>query len=321
MNISVVIRTLNEQAYLEELLQGVAVQRLDEGDVVEVVLVDSGSTDNTLEIAGSYGCRIAHIQKEDFTFGRSLNLGCETADGDVLVFISGHCVPASDEWLRELIRPIKDGVVEYCYGRQIGRGTTKFSESRVFLKYFPKDSMLPQLGYFANNANAAVSRAAWLTHGFDESLTGLEDMKLGRDIKAQGGQIGYAAPAAVYHIHDETWSQVRTRYEREAFALASIAPEVAMTLQTFFSCVLRSIAKDSYRALQQKILLRELGGILLFRFNQFYGGYRGNRLAKDVSRAHSRNYFYPDRQYEQEVPGNDNNRPAAYEGPQQPRSW
>ncbi len=321
MNISVVIRTLNEQAYLEELLQGVDSQRLDDDDVVEVVLVDSGSTDNTIEIARSYGCRIARIRKEEFSFGRSLNLGCETAAGDILVFISGHCVPASDEWLRELIRPIKEKLVQYCYGRQIGRGTTKFSESRVFLKYFPTNSMLPQLGYFANNANAAVSRAVWLTHRFDEKLTGLEDMKLGRDIKARGGQIGYAARAAVYHIHDETWPQVRRRYEREAFALASIAPEVAMTFRTFVSCLLRSIAKDSYRAVQQRSLVRELGGIVLFRFNQFYGGYLGNRLAKEVSRAHSRNYFYPDRQYEQEVPGNDNNRPVAHEGPQQPRSW
>ena len=177
------------------------------------------------------------------------------------------------------------------------------------------------MGYFANNANAAVSREAWETHGFDETLTGLEDMKLGRDIKTAGGQIGYVAPAAVYHIHDETWAQVRKRYEREAFALASIAPEVAMTPTNFLSCVLRSIAKDSYRALGQRRLLKEIGGIFLFRINQFYGGYRGNRLAKDVSRAHSRNYFYPDRQYEREVPQNDNNRSAAYEGPQQSRSW
>lgn len=213
-------------------------------------------------------------------FGRSLNLGCKTATGDVLVFVSGHCVPAGNDWLRTLIALIKDRLVHYCCDRQIGRGTTKFSESRVFLKYFPNESILPQQRYFANNANAAVSREAWEAHGFDEALTGLEDMRLGRDIKAAGGQVGYVASAAVYHIHNETWSQVRRRYEREAFALASIAPEIAMTVANFTSCVLRSIVKDSYWALRQRRLFQEFGRIVLFRLNQFYGGVQGKTSCK-----------------------------------------
>ena len=321
MLISVVIRTLNEQAYLDELLKAIAGQHVAEGDAVEVILVDSGSTDRTLEIARAHSCQIARIRKENFTFGRSLNLGCETAGGEILVFVSGHCVPTTKDWLLQLVRPIREGIVQYSYGRQIGRGTTKFSESRVFLKYFPAESILPQQGYFANNANAAVSRPAWEAHRFDEELTGLEDMKLGKSIKAAGGQVGYVSSAAVYHIHDETWTQVRRRYEREAFALAAIAPEISMTLRNFLSCMVRSVAKDSYWALRQRRLLTEIGGILFFRFNQFYGGYLGNQLAKDVARAHSRNYFYPDRQYEREAPGNEDDSPAAYQGPQQSRSW
>ena len=80
--VSVVIRTYNEARYLEELLLGIAAQERPDFDV-EVVLVDSGSTDGTLDIASQHGARIVHIRKQDFTFGRSLNVGCRAALGSV----------------------------------------------------------------------------------------------------------------------------------------------------------------------------------------------------------------------------------------------
>ena len=157
---SIVIRTYNEERYLNELLQAISKQ---ENEVVdrEVVIIDSGSTDATLEIAESHNCRITHIKKSEFTFGKSLNMGCDFANGDFLVFVSGHCIPASDSWLDELCKPMVDGLVDYSYGRQVGRDTTKYSEDRHFEKWFPEYSKIPQEGFFCNNANAAVTRSAW----------------------------------------------------------------------------------------------------------------------------------------------------------------
>lgn len=100
---------------------------------------------------------------------------------------------------------------------------------------FPRYSKLPQEGFFCNNANAAVSRKAWQRFRFNEDLTGLEDMYLAKQLTEQGDKIGYAADASVYHIHDESWRQVRIRYEREAYALHQIMPEVNFTLADFFS--------------------------------------------------------------------------------------
>lgn len=74
--ISVIIRTLNEAVHLNDLLTGIAGQ-VTEGLPHEVVIVDSGSTDGTLEIAESHGCVIRHISREEFSFGRSLNIGCD----------------------------------------------------------------------------------------------------------------------------------------------------------------------------------------------------------------------------------------------------
>jgi len=70
MLVSIVIRTLNEAKYLEELLQSIEMQNKDDFEV-EVVVIDSGSTDRTLNIVNDYGCRLTSITKKQFTFGRS----------------------------------------------------------------------------------------------------------------------------------------------------------------------------------------------------------------------------------------------------------
>lgn len=84
--ISFVIRTLNEAEHLEDLLQSIRAQEAKDLSS-EIILVDSGSTDGTLSIAERHGCVIHHIEREEFSFGRSLNLGCAAASGVVLVFI------------------------------------------------------------------------------------------------------------------------------------------------------------------------------------------------------------------------------------------
>ena len=144
--VSVVIRTLNEEKHLPELLESIRKQSSDYFDF-EIVIVDSGSTDNTLEIAKSYSARITFIKKENFSFGRSLNIGCEFANGKYLLFVSGHCIPASDRWVHDIVLPLKEGSCLYTYGRQEARDTTKFSEKQLFqnisepIKFLKKGSL------------------------------------------------------------------------------------------------------------------------------------------------------------------------------------
>ncbi len=289
---SVVLRTLNEARYLEELLQGIAEQQTGQLDC-EVVLVDSGSTDQTLTIAQQYGCRILHIQREEFSFGRSLNMGCEAASGDILVMTSGHCVPASPQWLQKLCQPLVDGLAQYSYGRQLGGPRSQFSECEVFNKYFPPSSRIPQDGFYCNNANSALLKASWAQYRFDEELTGLEDMHLAQRLVRDGGRVAYVAEAPVYHHHSETWSQVRRRFEREAIALQQIMPHVHVNVLDAARYMFSSIFGDMRRANAQKTLRQHLLSIVRYRFNQYMGSYNGNHEHRKLSREDKDQYFYP----------------------------
>jgi glycosyltransferase involved in cell wall biosynthesis len=289
---SLIIRTYNEQRYLEKLLKEIQNQVVDDL-VYEVIIVDSGSTDKTLEIANKFNSKILNIKKSEFSFGRSLNIGCAAATGDYLIFISGHCVPVNEYWLMSLINPLIVKNIDITYGRQLGGETTKFSENQLFDKFFPKDSQIPQKSFFCNNANSAILKSVWKKYKFDESLTGLEDMYLGKQVVAAGGLIGYVAEAPVYHYHDESWSVVKRRYEREAIALQEIMPEVHINFGDFLRYFISAVLLDAGSALQQKNLSSKLGQIFMFRLMQFWGSYRGNHEHRKISAQMKEIYFYP----------------------------
>jgi glycosyltransferase involved in cell wall biosynthesis len=292
MLVSIIIRTLNEERYLNEILVAIESQNVKNFSY-EVVIVDSGSTDNTLKIAKSHNVRITYIKKQDFTFGRSLNIGCEYAHGEYLVFISGHCIPVNKDWLQNLIAPLVQKKCDYTYGRQIARDMTKFSERQVFDKYFPITSRIPQEGFFCNNANAAITRTAWEKFHFDESLTGLEDMFIAKQICHDNGYVGYVSDSCVFHIHDETWAQIKTRYEREAIALKKIMPEIKISIFNLVHFIIAGVLKDTRIAIRERVFFKEIFSILMFRFFQFYGSYKGNHESRNLSTKAKMKYYYP----------------------------
>jgi rhamnosyltransferase len=105
MKCSLVIRAYNEEAHIGRLLEGVQQQTVRD---VEVILVDSGSTDRTVEIARQFGARVVHIRPQEFTFGRSLNLGLSAATRDLVVIASAHVYPVYPDWLERLLEPFAD---------------------------------------------------------------------------------------------------------------------------------------------------------------------------------------------------------------------
>lgn len=292
MKASIIIRVYNEARHIGALLRAIVDQDWNEGEK-EIILVDSGSTDATLQIARCFPVTIVHIDREDFSFGRSLNIGCEASTGDVLVFISGHCIPVAGSWLRELVAPLGKESVAYCYGGQIGNRESYFSERQIFAKYFPVKSKVPQEGFFCNNANSALLRPVWASNRFNEDLSGLEDMHLAKNLVGRRYRIGYVAQAAVYHLHDESWPQVKRRFEREAIALQDIMPEVQLSFFDFVLYWISAVSLDLRAATRERVLLESVGEIVMYRLMQYWGAYRGNHIHRKISKHRKEAYYYP----------------------------
>lgn len=214
---SIIVRCFNEARHLPTLFD--AFDRQTDRDF-EVLLIDSGSFDNSREIAERRGARILRIPKHDFTFGYSLNVGIEAGEGQFMAIVSAHAIPTDEHWLARLTAPLEDESVAMTYGRQIGVPSSKFSEAEDFDRVFGPRARTEKPGDFrVNNANSAIRKTDWQELPFDEELTGLEDIAYARHWMAEGRKVLYLPEPAVFHIHEESWRQVRNRYYREAVAL------------------------------------------------------------------------------------------------------
>ncbi len=287
---SVVIRACNEERHIARLLTGIFQQTTTD---LEVVLVDSGSSDATVAIASRYPVRVLHFPREEFTFGKALNFGVSHTSGELVVLASAHVYPIYADWIARLIEPFSRPEVALSYGKQRGNEVTRYSEHRVFKRWFPEGSVALQDHPFCNNANAAIRRSVWEGLRYDETLTGLEDLDWAKRALAAGHKLAYAAAAVVAHVHEETPSRIYNRYYREAIAFKQIFPEEQFGLREFVSLLGKNLAGDCYHALQDRKLSRELAGILTFRSMQFLGTFRGFSQKARVTTELKEKFYYP----------------------------
>jgi glycosyltransferase involved in cell wall biosynthesis len=287
---SVVIRAYNESKSIGRLLLGIQQQTVKD---LEIILVDSGSTDNTVDIALGYGARLVSISPEEFTFGRALNRGIAEGVGQFVVIISAHCYPVYPDWLEMLIEPLKDETVALSYGKQRGGETNQYSEQQFFRKYFPDISQPRQGNPYSHNANAAVRRRLWEQHQYNENITGLEDLAWSSWAKEQGYGIAYVAEAEVIHLHDEGPPQVLNRYQREAIALKQILPASRFTLWNFLILWLGMTFTDLRQSRRDQVLRQVWQSIIWFRFMQYLGTYRGYNFSGSVDAQLHRRFYYP----------------------------
>lgn len=285
---SIVIRSFNEEKHIGRVLEAVHSQdhRAD-----EVILVDSGSTDNTVEIARRYCKEIVRIQSRDFTFGYSLNVGCKHARGRNIVILSAHAIPTDDQWLKHLVRGLSDESVAMVYGRHVGAPETKFSERRDFEATFGLDRTKGRkTTVYANNANAAIPRSLWDEHHFDEYLTGLEDIAWAKYFVDRGYRVVYEPDAAVYHIHEESSHQVFNRYRREAVAAREIGLESPPHGSWMLRHCVRLILSDCIAA-GPRISGSLLNEIIQFRSHQWRGARTGWWQGVDLQKERNDLFF------------------------------
>jgi len=198
--ISFVIRTLNEGAYLERTLREISTQATNVA--VEVIIVDSGSTDNTLDIARKYGAKIVHISKENWSWGRSLNLGIENAQGDAVGIISGHCYLASNTFIDTALEHLKS--YDAIYGRQLPLPRMDPFEEFELSCWYPEERLIDinaDLLVGVSNACCVMRKSAWEQLRFDEDAQSMEDGIWAYNALSRHLKLAYTSEIAVYHSH------------------------------------------------------------------------------------------------------------------------
>ena len=212
MRVSIVIRSKNEERFISAVLGRVLEQEFPEP--YEVIVLDSGSQDRTLDIVRRLPVRLVSMPPKKFTFGAALNYGGGVAQGEVVVFLSAHCIPRERSWLRTLTAPFEQRpYVAAAYGRQepIPR-VNPLEERGLEQSYTLRADNTVQASF--SNANSAVRKCIWQDFPFDEKITSGEDFLWAYTLPTPY-TIKYVHEASVFHSHPPSLRYWRKRWYEE----------------------------------------------------------------------------------------------------------
>lgn len=216
LKVSIIIRTKNEERWIGHCLKAIFNQNYNN---YEVIIVDNISDDGTLKKISSYNVKLVEIEK--YTHGKALNLGIENSNGEILVIISGHCIPTNKEWLNNLVKEFNNDNIAGVYGRQMPMSFSSPQTKRDLLITFGLDKKIQIKDSFFHNANSAIKREVWEKNKFDETVTNIEDRVWASQVIKIGYNIIYTPDATVYHYHGIHHDNDINRVRRTAHVISS----------------------------------------------------------------------------------------------------
>jgi O-antigen biosynthesis protein len=243
--VTVAIPVLNGARYLDEVLAAVRAQDID-GEL-EILVVDSGSTDGSLEIARRHGAVIHEIPKSEFSHGGTRNLAMGLARGDHVAFITQDATPAHQRWLASLLEGFRlADDVGLVFGPHLARPDAshmiKSEMERHFASWGGGEEVSVQrldrtpagiAAYRANpgwftffsDVNGCVARRAWEQVPY-RVVPYAEDQLIGREMIEAGFAKAFHPRAAVLHSHDYPPGEFLRRYFDEFRAVREVLGHV-----------------------------------------------------------------------------------------------
>jgi len=216
--VSVVILTLNGGGELRHAVEQIFAQTIDA--TVEVVLVDSGSSDGSENLDRRFPVKIVRIPRSAFRFGPARNLAFRSSAGKYIATISQDYVPASESWLAELVRPLRHGadvslgaVVPPSDRRPFYWETRRFCYTREGREFIRKHG-----GIGFSCTCLATRRDVWERTGFGDDTPMSEDKIFQKRCFERGfTNVVHAEKAVGFHGHQYDTASLFRRCENEGF--------------------------------------------------------------------------------------------------------
>lgn len=219
MRISIIIPTLNAGVYMEKLLSMLMAQDIKSS---EIMIIDSSSRDNTVDIAKGFGAKTMVIPRHTFNHSKTRNMAAIEAQGDILVFMTQDALPRDDKLLRNLTAPLQMSDIAATYGRHIPM--LGASPLEIFARQFSYPDTgsikgiedIKQYGiktFRFSNVCSAIKKELFLRVGmFPDGIRANEDMLIAAKLILDGYRVAYVPEAKVIHSHKSSLLQQFWRY-------------------------------------------------------------------------------------------------------------
>src|SRR4051812_44272906 len=207
--VSIVMRSFNEAWALGDTL---AMLRRQAGPAWELIVIDSGSTDGSVEMIREFGpAHFAQIENRDYVPGRVMNHGMRLARANKVLFLNADATPANEHWLEPLARGLEPANVAAVFGPQIPRPDWAAVFACDYDRCFGERRESAKWEHFFSMVSSGLRKDIWSKRGFLENLQYAEDDEYTRWARAQGFEVVYCPESIAIHSHNYTPEQAYKR--------------------------------------------------------------------------------------------------------------
>ena len=227
--VSVIIPTFNAGIYINGLISSLREQSIE----CEIIIINSSSSDKTNSMVNTGNTKIVTIRKEDFSHGKTRNLGVQLSKSDIAIFLTQDALPMDLQCLKKLIEPLERFRVVASFGRQIPHADSSPTEKFARLFNYPDTPAIkglediPRLGiktfFFSNVCSAIKTKEFKELGGFPENIIMFEDLIFAAKAILKGYKIAYVPDAKVWHSHNFSLVQQFRRYQDAGISLRNNA--------------------------------------------------------------------------------------------------
>jgi rhamnosyltransferase len=218
--VSIVVRSFNEGWALRRTLPSLGEQSYRNW---ELIVIDSGSTDDSCELIRSANpAHFVQIKPQEYNPSRVLNHGMQLARADSVIFLNADATPQGTDWLRPLVEVLRDPQTAAVFSRQIPRPGCYAVYAHDYERCFGSEPESATWEHFFSMVSSGLRKDIWSQRGFREDLQYSEDDEYTRWCRVQGYRVVYCPESVVSHSHNYTPAQAYKRSFGEAKALAAV---------------------------------------------------------------------------------------------------
>lgn len=221
MKVNLFIPTLNAGLIWKEVLAGIGMQNYP---ISRLIVIDSGSTDGTLDLINEETCDLIQIDKKDFDHGGTRQMAAEKyPDADIFVFLTQDAILADPDAIKVMVEALEGNPeLGMVYGRQLPHKNAKVLETHARLFNYPAESKVKGMEdadrygirtISCSNSFAAYRKTAFFAvNGFPIGSILGEDVLIAGKMLLDGWKMAYLSNSKIYHSHDYSAIEEFKRY-------------------------------------------------------------------------------------------------------------